>query len=244
MSDQFFTHDPTGAPPGASWGSTQPVSGDGGGVRQMHHGDGAPGGAADPTLGLGTPANAFRGARKTFTGWSATMARVRRVEGPRGTAIRVTVVLRWLAHVFAVILAAGIMHAAFAETSFHAMGTLMMFSAAVMAVTGALGTMFIPTKRPEIIEEFRHCLFHLCLAPAVALAAFSWVLDSYIGDARNGDQALSSIGHYLPMLCAFTVLAPAVVFVKMVSGRRHLDRSAADDAEMMATWTRQDRWVR
>lgn len=231
--------DPTGAPVGGAtaWGT--PAEG----PSHAHHADGAPGNPADPTHGLATPTAAFSDARTKMGQWRGTLARIRRVEGPRGIAVRGSVAFKWATHVLWVVLAAAICHAAFSGTSYSSMGTLVLFSAAVMAVTAALGTMFIPHKRPEIIEEFRHVLFHLCLAPSVCLAGFNWVMGSYLSDARNGDAALNSIHGYLPVICLFTVLAPALVLVKMVSGRRHLDRSSQDDAELMSTWTRQDRWV-
>jgi hypothetical protein len=237
-----FPHDPTGAPTGA-WGTPTGVAPPLG-APQGHHADGVAGGPADPNLGLASPTAAFSDARTKMSQWRATLERIRRVEGPRGYAVRGSVAFKWAAQVLFVLIAAAICHAAFAGTSYSSMGTLVLFSAAVMAVTAAIGTMFIPHKRPEIIEEFRHVLFHLCLAPAVALSGFTWVMGEYLSDPRNGDAALNSIQGYLPIICLFTVVAPAFVLVKMVSGRRHLDRSSQDDAELMSTWTRQDRWVR
>lgn len=232
-------HDPTGAPVGGAtaWGTPHAPAG------HAHQADGVTGNYGDVTYGLSTPTAAFGDARTKMGQWRTTIERVRRVEGPRGIAVRGSVAFKWATHVLWVVLSAAILHAAFSGTAYASMGTLLLFSAAVMAVTAALGTMFIPHKRPEIIEEFRHVLFHLCLAPAVSIAAFSWAMGSYLSDPRNGDAAVNSIHGYMPLMCLFAVLGPALVLVKMVSGRRHLDRSSQDDAEMMATWTRQDRYV-
>jgi len=148
--------------------------------------------------------------------------------------------MRYAGYLLTIIICAAVANASFAGTPWSMAGTLILFSAACMSVTAALGTLFIPQKRPEIVEEFRHFLFQISMLPATGIAVFQWVLKAYSADPRNQDNFLGLLHNALPLLFAFTVFVPAIVFVKAVAGRRMLDRSQQDDQELMETWTRQD----
>jgi hypothetical protein len=176
--------------------------------------------------------------------WRGTLRRARTAEGPRGVAIRTSVALRYVGYVFTILLGATLANAAFAGTAWRLAGTLVLFSSSLMCVTAAGGTLFMPHKRSEIIEDLRHFMFQLSLIPATGIAGFDWVVRSYGADPRNQDNFLGLLQNSLPLLYAFTVFIPAIVFVKAVAGRRHLERTQQDDEEAMNTWTRQDWFVR
>jgi hypothetical protein len=175
--------------------------------------------------------------------WRGTLSRVRRVEGSRGVAIRYSVGLRYVGYFLVIIACSVIGNASFSGTAWQMAGTLMLFSAAAMTLTATLGAMFIPQKRTEIVEDFRHFLFQIALLPATGIAIFQWVLSSYSEDPRHQDNFLGLLSNSLPLLFAFTVFVPAIVFVKAVAGRRMLDRTQQDDQELMQAWTRQDKYM-
>lgn len=220
-----------GAPMGPAWSGARAD-----GAGWVNHDTGR--GFAPQAEGM---AEAVRG--KTAS-WRGTFRRARAAEGPRGIAVRWSVGLRYIGYMVTIIVCSAIGNAAFAGTAWHMAGSLMLFSAAVMTLTAALGCMFIPYKRTEIVEDFRHFLFQVSLLPATGLAVFQWVMIAYNQDPRNADGFLSLLGNSLPLLYGFTVFVPAVVFVKAVAGRRALDRSQQDDQELLQTWTRQDMFMR
>jgi hypothetical protein len=179
--------------------------------------------------------------RRRLRSWRATAARIRAVEGERGMAVRWSVGLRYLAYVGLIIACVAIATATFQGTAWAMGGTLMLFSAATMCVTAALGSLFMPQKRVEIGEELKHFLFQISVLPGTGIAVFIWVMNSYTADPAHQDNFLGLLHNSLPILYAFTVFFPALVFIKAVAGRRTLDRTQQDDSELMATWTRQDR---
>jgi hypothetical protein len=179
--------------------------------------------------------------RRRVRSWRQTAARVRAVEGERGMAVRWSVGLRYLAYVGLIITCVAVTNATFRGTAWSMGGTLMLFSAAVMCVTAALGSMFMPQKRVEIAEELKHFLFQISVLPGTGIAVFIWVMNGYMSNPQNQDNFLGLLHNSLPILYAFTVFFPAIVFIKAVAGRRTLDRTQQDDSELMATWTRQDR---
>lgn len=196
-------------------------------------------GTPSPTPDRLTPTQYARPAR-----WSGTLRNVRATEGPRGVAVRTSVGLRYGGYLLTILLCAGIAHASFAGTAWRLGGTLVLFSSALMVMTAAAGTVFMPHKRSEIVEDLRHFLFQLSILPASGIAAFDWVIRSYTQDPRNQDNFLGLLQNSLPLMYAFTVFIPAIVFLKAVAGRRSLERSQQDDEEALNTWTRQDWYVR
>lgn len=184
------------------------------------------------------------GARRRWRSWRNTLARVKRVEGERGIAVRTSVFVRYAAYVGVLLLCIAITHATFRGTAWSMGGTLMLVSAAIMCTSAALGTMFLPQKRAEIVEELRHFLFQISVIPGTAIALFIWVMNAYVSSDGQGDNFMGLLHNALPILYAFTVFFPALIYVKAVAGRRVLDRTQQDDQELMSTWTRQDRWIR
>lgn len=194
-------------------------------------------------LGLVTPATVTADARERFAAWRQTVQRVVAVEGPRGIAIRWSVAFRYLTYLAVIGLCAALVHHSFAGTAWESSSTLLLFSASLQAMTAALGCAFMPQDRPEIVQDFRHFLFQIALLPATAIAMFDWVLRAYMSDPRNNDNFLGLMANSLPIIFAFTLFTPAIIFVKAVAGRRTLSRTQQDDAEMMQTWTRQDPYL-
>lgn len=183
------------------------------------------------------------GMQTTLQSWRRTWKRVGEIEGPRGKAIRLSVATRYVAYLLVVLGVAAIAHASFAGTAWRLSGTLVLFSAAAMTVTAALGTMLVPHKRDHIVEDYRHFLFQVSLLPSAGIAAFQWVLRLYTDNPMNQDNFLNLLNNSLPLLFAFTIFVPAIVFIKAVAGRRMLDRTQQDDEELMQTWTRQDMFM-
>jgi len=214
--------------------------------RQPHLSDGAGWAPVDVDQGFGTNTvvGVTEALRDKTASWRHILRRARRAEGPRGVALRWSVLLRYVGYLCVIVLCSAVAHASFAGTPWRMGGTLVLFASACMAVTATLGTMFIPYKRTEIVEDFRHFLFQVSILPATGIAVFQWVMRAYTADPRNQDNFLGLLENALPMLFAFTVFVPAVVFVKAVAGRRMLDRSQQDDQELMETWTRQDHLMR
>lgn len=181
-------------------------------------------------------------AEKTAS-WRGTLRRARHSEGSRGVALRYSVGMRYVGYLVVIIICSAIANAAYSGTAWRMAGTLMLFTACAMSVTAALGAMFIPQKRSEIVEDFRHFLFQVAILPATGIAVFQWVMHAYTANPQNQDNFLGLLSNSLPLLFAFTCFVPAIVFVKAVAGRRLLDRSQQDDQELLQTWTRQDRYM-
>lgn len=193
------------------------------------------------------PAGVTTGVREAVTDatatWRHTLRRARRAEGPRGVALRYSVALRYLGYLLTIVVCSAIANAAYANTAWRLAGTLVLFSAALMSVTAALGAMFVPQKRVQIVEDYRHFLFQVSMLPATGIAVFQWVMRAYTANPAHQDNFLGLLSNTLPLMFAFTVFFPAIVFVKAVAGRRMLDRSQQDDQELLQTWTRQDRYM-
>jgi hypothetical protein len=183
------------------------------------------------------------GMHTTLQSWRRTWRRVGEIEGKRGKAIRLSVAVRYVVYLLTVLAVAAVANASFGGTAWRLAGTLVLFSAAAMTVTAALGTMLVPHKRDDIVEDFRHFLFQVSLLPAAGIAVFQWVLRVYTDNPLNQDNFLNLLNNTLPLLFAFTVFVPAIVFIKAVAGRRMLDRTQQDDQELMQTWTRQDMFM-
>lgn len=214
-------------------------------MAQTFYADGA-GWASDASdqapRALGAP-DKKAGFYTTLQSWKQTWKRVGEVEGARGKAIRYSVAFKHAGYLLLIIICAAIANASFGGTAWRLAGTLVLFSGAAMTVTAALGMIFIPHKRTNIGEDYRHFLFQVSLFPATGIAVFQWVLKSYTANPQNQDNFLGLLTNTLPLLFAFTVFVPAIVFIKAVAGRRMLDRTQQDDQELMQTWTRQDTFM-
>lgn len=218
--------DPTGAPAGA------PVVGE-----PTHKFPAGPGG--EPVTLVG-PSAWKAAAAANMRSWRATAARVRHVEGPRGLALRWSVALRYLAYLGVIIGCTAIIGAAFAGTRWSYGAPIVLFSAAVMLGTAALGTMFLADRRPKILEELRKFLFQMLLFPSTSIALGHWFLRRYTSDPGAQNDFLGLLDTYLPVFFLLPALLSCIVFVRMISGLRYLDRSQADAEEALNTWSRQD----
>jgi hypothetical protein len=228
--DPFIFRDPTGAPGAATPGLT--------GAGPVSAGF-PPGPSGEPVEPLG-PIAWRDGARRNVTSWRATISRVRHVEGPRGVAVRWSVGLRYLAYLGVVVGCSALVDFAFAGTRWSYGGTIMLFSAAGMLLTASLGTMFMPDRRAEVLDELRRFLFQMLLFPSTAIALAHWFLRRFTTDPGQRNDFLQLLDSYLPVFFLLPAVLSLIVFVKAISGFRVLNKSRQDSEEMMNTWTRQD----
>ena len=162
-----------------------------------------------------------------------------RVEGPRGISARATVWLRHLGYFIAVILATSITQAALSHVANTASGGLWMLGAlTVIYVTATIGTIYFPDARHELLEEARHYAFGIIMIPGVTLAILMWAASHFMSNSST-DVFAHTLGIALPIVYVATVLIPAVLFVRLVSGRRYFSMSRGDDEKAMRTYTRQ-----
>lgn len=163
-------------------------------------------------------------------------------EGRRASATRMTVYLKYAGFFLATILAAlltnGFLQSA-GTTSYG--GSLMWFSATIMYVTAAAGTMLFPQNRTEIIAQMRHYVFGLSLFPGTGIAAIIWAMRDILTSPTAGSDTLAALINFaVPAVFITTVVLPPIIFIKAVAGYYSLRRSTATDEEMVASFTRQD----
>jgi hypothetical protein len=176
----------------------------------------------------------------TFTSWRRTWRQALNVEGARARTIRVSVAVRYVWYLLVVLGVTAVISTLFADSRYSMAGVLVLFASTTILFTGAVGTMFMPHQRPELVEEVRHYLFQLMLFPALAVAVLVQVIHSYTQDPQRSDGFFDLLAWSLPIMFMVTVVLPPIIFVKAVAGRRHLERSQRDDEEAMAGWSRQD----
>lgn len=169
-------------------------------------------------------------------------SRIRELEGPRGYSTRTTVFLRYAVYFAVVLICSAVAHACFTHAArWTAGGEWMFFSAMLMFVTGAAGTVFYTNQRNEIIAQIRHYVFGLCVFPGTAIAIVMWAAQGLTTTAATGTDAFTSLlGNAIPIVYFCTVILPPLVFVKAMAGLRSMHRSSRDDEELVRTWTRQD----
>lgn len=166
---------------------------------------------------------------------------LREIEGPRGLATRGSV---WLRHGFY----AGVVLGCSALTQ-GLMGPLpgvgdggywMLYSVAVMFLTAAVGAAFYTNHRNEIIEQVKHFVFGIVLFPGTGLAVLMRAMSSVTNQAANpGDFLSYTLADALPLVYFATIVIPCLIFIKAISGMRHLHRTRQDDQEALDIWTRQ-----
>jgi hypothetical protein len=164
----------------------------------------------------------------------------------RGYSTRVAVYFRYAAYFLAVVVCSAISHAAFqTTTTWQAGGKMMFFSAALMTVTAALGTVMFTNYRNEIIRQFRHFVFGIAVFPGTGIALFLWAINTMLDSPTSNNDAFAAMLHNaVPIVYFCTVGIPALVFVKAVAGMRTINRSRLDDEETMRVYTRQDGLMR
>jgi len=99
--------------------------------------------------------------------------------------------------------------------------------------------MFAAHRRDEILEQLRAYVFGYTVAPGVGVAVFMWVARNMVSSG-NEDMFVKTAVSALPWLYFIPVLVPAVIFLKMVSGFKTIDRIGLDDEEMLKIYTRND----
>ena len=168
------------------------------------------------------------------------------VEGLRGLSTRTAVRLRYVGYFLTIIIGSATTHWAMSTAGAWASGGWFMFGVSVlMAVTGAVGTWFYVNHRNEILEQFKHYLFGICLIPGSALAVINRLAQGvFDSPTAQQDAFLSATASALPLLVFITVVIPAALFVKMIAGIRHIHRTRLDDQEAMNTYTRTDGLMR
>lgn len=167
-------------------------------------------------------------------------------EGPRANSTRFTVYLKYLGFFMVTVLAAVITNGLLvtAGTTSYG-GALMWFSACVMYVTAALGTVLFPQNRTEIIAQMRHYVFGLSLFPGVAIASIIWALQDVMSTPTAGNDVLATLINFaVPAVFITTVVLPPIIFIKAVAGYYSLRRSTGSDEDMIASFTRQDQGQR
>lgn len=166
--------------------------------------------------------------------------RRRRNEGLRGISVRLSVQLRYVSYWFTIVLAGALTHYCFKSVPEASSGGVwLMASCAFQLVTAALGTMFAAHRRDEILEQLRAYVFGYTVAPGVGVAVFMWVARNMVSSGSE-DMFIKTAVSALPWLYFIPVLVPAVIFLKMVSGFKTIDRIGLDDEEMLKIYTRND----
>lgn len=163
-------------------------------------------------------------------------------EGKRAVATRVSVMLRYTAYMFTIIVASSLTHAALtaAGTTSYG-GGLMWFSAFLMTTIAAGACVLYPNHRNETIDQYRHYTFGLCVFPGTAIAGVIWALRNVVTSPAAQDDTLASLlGFAVPAIFVCTVVIPPIIFVKLIAGYHTLHKSVATDTEMVSSVTRQD----
>jgi hypothetical protein len=161
-------------------------------------------------------------------------------EGFRGTSTRASVLLRYATYWLVVILAGATAHLCFrAVPGARSGGTWLMASCAFQLVVAVIGTVFAAHRRNEIIEQFRAFVFGYTIGPGVGVALFMWTTQALVADGSEDLFVRTAIAA-LPWLYFIPVVIPSVMFLKLVSGFRALDRVQLDDEEIMQIYTRND----
>lgn len=168
--------------------------------------------------------------------------RILRTEGPRGAVTRSTVWLRYVGYLLTIVACSALTHGLLVRAQTTQLGgKFMLFAAALMAFTAAVGCAVYPTHRDMVIEEFRHYVFGLCLYPGTGIAAIIWAMQSMLDNPNaNDDTMMQLLSFSVPVVFVCTLLIPPALFIKQVVGAQTLHRSTLDDEEMVAMYTRQD----
>lgn len=167
--------------------------------------------------------------------------RVRTIEGPRGVSTRAAVYVRYMVYGLIIAVASAATHALFAGTPWSSGGYVMFYASVSMLLTATVGTWLYVNQRNEIIEQVRHYVFGFAVFPGLFFAGLYRVtLPGFASEFAQTDAFLSVVGNVIPILYFVTVLIPAAIFVKVISGIRNLHRSSQDDQELLGTISRQD----
>jgi len=168
-------------------------------------------------------------------------ARALQTEGERGAATRWSVVARYVSYLLVLVGATGVAHLAFSsDPSMSLGGVLLLVSVTAIAVTGALGMVFMPEQREEITKQAKHFMFGVVAFPGVGLALMHAVVRSSGLDPAGQDAFVAMLSGSIPWLYIFATLIPMAVFIKLVAGMRTIHSSRLGDEEELRLYTRQD----
>lgn len=165
------------------------------------------------------------------------VSRITQFEGPRGYSARIAVYFRYISYFLMIIGCSALTEVCTKGIPNAAGGGKWMFlSTTVIVVGGAISTLFYVNLRNEIIEKVRHYVFGISLLPGTLVALFLYATSDFLGqDAFGGTLAIA-----LPIVFLCTVIIPALVFIKEMTGIRTMHQSRLDDEEAVRTYTRQD----
>lgn len=158
-------------------------------------------------------------------------------EGIRGYSTRSALFLRYLSYFFTILISSSITQALTNNIQYaEGGGFYMLLSCSTIAFTGSIATLFYTNLRNEIISKVKHYIFGIIILPGVLLAGFLNITKNFWG----GDTLSSTLSLAIPVIFLVTVVLPAFIFVKEMSGLRSLHKSTLDDQEAVTLWTRQD----
>ena len=120
-------------------------------------------------------------------------------------------------------------------------GALMWFVATLMTVIAGVGALLQPTNREEIVQNYRHYTFGLCIIPSTAIAGIIWALRGVMSSPAAAEDTMAGLLNFaVAAVFICTLVIPPVVFVKLITGFHTMNRSSMTDTEMMAMVTRND----
>lgn len=157
-------------------------------------------------------------------------------EGPRWFSARVAVYLRYLAYMGTILICSGLTEV-FTRglPTANGGGKWMLFSMATIVIVGAVASLFYTNLRNEIVDKVRSYIFGMALFPGTLIALFLYATEDFLGR----DAFSSTLATALPIVFLCTVIIPALVFIKEITGLRSVHRSKLDDEEAVLLWTRQ-----
>jgi hypothetical protein len=163
-----------------------------------------------------------------------------RNEGFRGTSTRASVWMRYGSYWFVIVLSGAVAHLCFRSVpGARSGGTWLMASSAFQLIVAVLGTIFAAHRRTDIIEQLRAFLFGYTVGPGLGVAVFMWTTQALVEDGSDDLFVRTAIAA-LPWLYFIPVVVPAIMYLKLVSGFRALDRVQLDDEEILQIYTRND----
>ena len=170
-------------------------------------------------------------------------SRVRRIEGPRGIAVRTNVWVRHLGYLFTIALCTGTSHWAFqAIPAWRHGGEMLLYAVTAILFIAVIGSVLYAEARYEIQKSARHYAFGIVALPGAALAVFMRVVSQALANSGGDDMFVSILrGNGLPLMYVTLVVVPVFVFAKYIfGGIRTSNRSGLADEEFIATYLRQD----
>lgn len=211
--------------------------------------DGAPTAPTPPSHApsqTATPPSALGSGRVTdrvTTAVNRQVSRITQFEGRRGHSARAALTLKWITFYLFALLGCGITQLLTSDVTYAKHGGLFMLaSITVVAVTGAVSTLFYVNLRTEIVEKVRHYVFAIIVVPGTLVAGivraiqqWEWIHEGSLG---------TTLQIALPIVFLATVVLPMFIFVKEMLEIRTIYRSKLDDQEAVQLWTRQDGFQR